>query len=63
MHKLLLSNTLIICLKLTKYDHGFEYASIYMNMSNCQDSEYAWICIIYPNVPRHAEVLNMVESA
>ena len=41
MHKLLLSNTLIICLKLTKYDHGFEYASIYMNMSNCQDSEYA----------------------
>ena len=50
-------------LNMPKQAIGSEYASIYMNMSNCQDSEYAWICIIYPNVPRYAGVLNMVESA
>ena len=42
---------------------GSEYASKYMNMSNCQGSEYAWIWVIYPYVPRYAGVLNMVESA
>ena len=59
-------------LNLTKYVYGFEnawinmsseYELVYINMSHCQDSEYAWICIIDPNVPRYAGVLNMVESA
>ena len=47
----------LLCLKLTKYFNGSEYAWIHTNMSNCTKilnmSEYAEIC---PNVDKYASI-------
>ena len=61
MHKLTLNMSTV--LNMPEEPMGSDYASIYMTMSNCQDSEYTWFCVIYPNVPSYTGVLNMVESA
>ena len=47
MHKLLLSNTWMTCLKLTEYVYGSEYAWIHINRFNC-----ARIL----NIPKSAEI-------
>ena len=67
MHKLLLNNTWITCLKLTKYVYVSEYAwishgfwichKINEYISLCQDSENAWIS---RNIPECGQIyLNM----
>ena len=66
MHKLLLSNTWIRYLKLTKYVYGSEYSSIYMNTSNCASIlDMSESAEIYPEYGKTcldlSIVLNMAE--